>query len=190
MMLQRASLASAVLTAASVVLSSALWVPALVLGPAVVLMLVAGAVRDVEDAAHCDLIERSGGPASTPTRAGLPQLTAAISLLVGGVVTLVLSSNDTWWAPVPLSAVVLPLVVGLVARLVGEWWQRDATYGYQHELTFWAWELTEDQLIALEVRLENSRLARVLGLAPFLVVDVELSSPELQRPPRTGSVRR
>ena len=63
-------------------------------------------------------------------------------------------------------------------------------HGYQHELTFWAWELTEDQLVALEVRLENSRLARVLGLAPFLVLDLELSSPEPQRPPGTGSARR
>jgi len=60
----------------------------------------------------------------------------------------------------------------------------------QHELTFRAWELTEHELTALEVRLENSRLARLLGLAPFLALDLELSFPEPQRRPGTGSARR
>lgn len=189
MMLQRASLAAVALAAALIVLGTPVWLPATLLGPAVVSMMAAGLARDVEDATHCEVILRAGGPASTPTVAGLPQLMAALSLAVAGAIALVVSSDDTWRAPALLSAVVLPLVLGVIARFLGERWQRDATSGFEHELSFWAWELSEDELIALEVRLENSRLARVLGLAPFLVAD-PWEPAVLQRPPGTGSAQR
>ena len=187
MMLERASLAVVALASGLVVLDPPVWLPPIVLGPAVVLMLTAGCARRAEDAAHCHVIASEGGPASRSTWAGVPQLTTAMSLPVAGAVSVV--SHGTLGTLLPLSAAVLPLVVAVIARPVAEVHQRNATTGYQHELTFWAWELTEDQLIALEVRLENSRLARVLGLAPFLVVDPRMPV-EIQCPPGTGSARR
>jgi len=185
MMLERAGLAGAALAAGLIVCDAATWFSAVLLVPAAVGLAAAGVARGLEDAAHRRVIEHEGGPASTARWVGLPQLMAAICLLVSGALLLVTGANGRGWAVTTMSTALLPLVGAVVVQLGRDLRQRDGVSGYEHELTFWVWELTEDRLLALEVRLENARLARVLGLAPFLVCGPEPSQPSL--PVRRGS---
>lgn len=181
MMLVRGGLAVLALAIALVVAHAPSRLSAGLLGAAAVLLAAAGVARGLEDGAHRLIVEDEGGPtASTSGWVGLPEVMTALLLLAAGVVVLLARSGATAWAVTSVTAAVLPLVVAPVVRLSRERQQRDATTGYEHELTFWAWELTEDQLLALEVRLENARLARVLGLAPFLRVAPEPAPPMQQ----------
>jgi hypothetical protein len=178
MMLERAGSAGVALAAGLLITDAPTWLSVILLGPAAAGMLAAGVARGIEDATHRRVIEHEGGPASTSRWAGLPQTLTAICLLVsGGVVLVGWSDGPGWWAVAMVAAALLPLVGAAVVRVCRDLQQRAATSGYEHELTFWAWELTEDRLLALEVRLENARLARVLGLAPFLRVVPEPWQP-------------
>lgn len=185
MMLERGGLAVVALATALVVADASSRMSAGSLGAAAVCLAAAGVTRGHEDARHRRIVEDEGGPAaSTWGWVGLPQVMTSLCLLSAGVVVLVARSGGIAWAVVSLTAAVLPLVVARAVRLSSELQQRDATTGYAHDLTFWAWELTEDQLLALEVRLENARLARVLGLAPCLRAAPEPAPPVQQHSPR------
>ena len=178
MMLQRGGLAVVALATALVVADAPTRLSAGSLGAAALCLAAAGVTRGLEDAMHRRIVEDEGGPAAaTPGWVGLPQVLTSLCLLTAGLVVLVARSGGTAWTLVSLTAAVLPLVVAHVVRLSSELRQRDATTGYEHDLTFWAWELTEDQLLGLEVRLENARLARVLGLAPLQRVAPEPAPP-------------
>jgi hypothetical protein len=167
-----------VLAIALVVADAPSPLPAGLLGAAALVLAAAGVARGIEDATHRLIVEDEGGPAASSSGSvGLPQVLAALFLLAAAVVVLIARSGATAWSVASMTAAVLPLVVAHVVRLIRERRQRDATTGYEHELAFWAWELTEHQLLALEVRLENARLARILGLAPFLRVALEPAPP-------------
>ena len=184
MMLERGGLAVVALATALVVADASSRMSAGSLGAAAVCLASAGVTRGFEDATHRRIVEDEGGPAtSTSGWVGLPQMMTSLCLLTAGAVVLVARPGGTAWAVVSLTAAVLPLVVAHVVQLSSELQQRDVTTGYEHDLTFWAWELTEDQLLALEVRLENARLARVLGLAPCLRVAPEPPPPVQQQLP-------
>ncbi|MET1006962.1 MAG: hypothetical protein ABWX96_15550 [Propionibacteriaceae bacterium] len=184
MMLVCGGFAVVALAIALVVADAPSPLPAGLLGAAALVLAAAGVARRLEDATHCLIVEDEGGPAaSTSGSVGLPQVLTAFLLLVAGGVVLIARSGATAWAVASVTAAMLPLVVAHVVRLIHDRQQRDATTGYEHELAFWAWELTEDQLLALEVRLENARLARVLGLAPSLRVAHEPAPPVQQHQP-------
>jgi hypothetical protein len=169
-LLQHVGFALTALAAALLISGPPTWLAVLLLAPAAGSFAAAGIGRAAEELTHAVLVERLGGPVLTGSRAGVPGVTAAVAVLGAGLVTH-LGPVDALWSPLVLLVAGVPFIAAQVAR----WWsdrrQLSATAGYEHELAFWAWELGENELAALEVRLENIRLARVLGLAPLLTLE-------------------
>lgn len=168
--LQHVGFALTALAAALLISEPPTWLAVLLLAPAAGSFAAAGVGRAAEELTHAALVERLGGPILTRSRAGVPGVIAAVVVLGVGVVTH-LGPVDASWSPLLLLIAGVPFIVALVARWRSDRRQRSATAGYEHELAFWAWELGEDELVALEVRLENARLARIIGLAPLLALE-------------------
>lgn len=143
----------------------------LLLVPAAGALVAAGICRAAEEAVHAALVEQGGGPVLGPSRAALPELSAAATLLVVGLTTVATGRNGVGWALLLGLAAAGPLLVGSWAQGVAERRRSASARGYEHELALWAWGLSDEALLALEVRLENARLARVVGLAPRLGPD-------------------
>ena len=92
---------------------------------------------------------------------------AAICLLVSGALLLVTGANGRGSAVAAIAAALLPLVGAVVVRLGSGPAATRRGVGLRARadiLGSGSWLRT--RLLALEVRLENARLARVLGLAP------------------------
>ncbi len=183
-LLQHVGFALTALAAALLISGPPTWLAVLLLAPAAGSFAAAGVGRAAEELTHAALVERLGGPVLTRSRAGVPGVTAAVAVLGGGM-AIHLGPVDVTWSPLVLLVAGVPFVAARVCR----WWsdrrQRSATAGYEHELAFWAWELGEDELAALEVVLENARLARVLGLAPLLTLEpvpLPAPTPQVVRP--------
>ncbi|WP_344812361.1 hypothetical protein [Microlunatus aurantiacus] len=178
--LQHVGFALTSLAAALLLSGPPTWLALLVLVPAAGSFAAAGVGRAFEELTHAALVEHHGGPVLGRSRAAVPGVTAAVAALGAGLVVH-LGPVDPSWSPLVLVTTVVPFVIAGVARRGSDRRQRSATAGYEHELAFWAWELGEDELTALEVRLENARLARALGLAPLLVGEPARPRPDAHR---------
>lgn len=188
-LLQGIGLALTALTAALLAAVETSDTVLLVLAPAAGALAAAGISRAAEEVVHAGLVAHCGGPVLRHSRAALPELVAAMALLLVGIAALATGQAGVGWILLLTSAAVGPLVVGRCARGVAERRQAAAAEGYEHELAFWAWELSEDALLDLEIRLENARLARVVGLAPLLSPE-PVRAPIADRSPRGASTSR
>lgn len=185
-LLQHAGFALAALGAALLISGPPDRHPVLMLAPAAGSFAAAGVGRAIEELTHAAVVERLGGPFLTWSRAGVPGVAAAVAVIGIGV-WMHRGPVDASWSPLALLAAGVPFVVAVVVRRCSDLRQRSATAGYEHELALWAWELGETELLALEVRLENARLARVLGIAPRLGIAAAPVQPTFQPSPRRGS---
>lgn len=159
----------------------------LLLVPAAGALVAAGVCRVAEEAVHAALVERGGGPVLGPSRAALPELSAAATLLVVGLITVATGRNGVGWALLLGLAAAGPLLVVSWAQRVAERRRSASARGYEHELALWAWGLSDEGLLDLEARLENARLARMLGVAPRLgPVGVPVADPTPLGSPAPG----
>ncbi len=188
-LLQALGLALTTLAAVFAVPAPATGLTSLLLAPAAGSLVAAGVCRTAEELGHAAVVEQRGGPVLRRSRAGIAEIVAAAAVLAVGVPVLATGQHGPVWALLLPAVAVGVLLGGRLSRAVADRVRARAAAGYEHELAFWAWELSEDRLAALELRLENARLARLVGLAPLLAPEPVPARPHAMTT-RTRTVSR